>query len=127
MYNCVAATSYGMNKGNKGRKLGRKRDQRKALLKGLGEALILHERILTTEAKAKELRPFVEHMITKARSGSIAARRLIAQHFSPTVTKKLVDTIAPRYTQRPGGYTRIVKREARAHDAAKQAFIEFVK
>ncbi len=115
-----------MNKGKKGKKLSRKHDQRKALLKGLGEALILHERILTTEAKAKALRPFIEHMVTKARVSSLATRRLIAQHFSPTVTKKLVDTIAPRYAQRPGGYTRIVKREARAHDAAKQAFIEFV-
>lgn len=116
-----------MRKGKKGRKLNRKTGQRKALLKSLGEALILHERILTTEAKAKELRPFIEHVITKARHESLATRRLIAQRFSPAATKKLVDVIAPRYAQRPGGYTRIIKRVARAHDAARQAFIEFVK
>lgn len=116
-----------MNKGKKGRKLSRETGQRKALMKSLGEALIIHERILTTEAKAKQLRPFIEHMITRARSGSVATRRLLAAHFSPATTKKLVDTIGPRYAQRPGGYTRIVKREARAHDAAKQAFIELVK
>ena len=119
-----------MNKGKKGRKLGRKRDVRRALLRDLGRALVLHEHINTTEAKAKELRPFIERWVTKARGADtergVAVRRNLARYFGADVVKKLTEEIAPRYKERPGGYTRIIKRAPRHGDAALRARIEFV-
>jgi len=112
----------------KGRTLGRKVGPRKALLKNLAKSLILHEKIETTEAKAKELRPFIEKLITQARTPGIHSYRLIMRKLADNlVTDKLVKEIAPKYKGRAGGYTRIVKTGLRAGDAAKMAVIELVK
>ncbi|MBI2625214.1 MAG: 50S ribosomal protein L17 [Candidatus Nealsonbacteria bacterium] len=115
-----------MKKGKKGRKLSREKDQRKALLKALISALILADRIKTTEAKAKEIRPFVEKFITRAKKGDLTSRRLLSRFFHKRVVKKLVDEIAPRYKDRRGGYARIVKLGQRRSDGARTAIIEFV-
>jgi len=117
-----------MRKLKQGRKLSRKSDQRKALLKALATALILRERIRTTEAKAKEVQRFVEKCVTRARSGSISSKRLLAKIFSPEILKKLVNEISPRYKERQGGYTRVIKLGPRIRgEAARMAFIEFIK
>ena len=108
------------------RKLSRKRDQRKALLKSLATALILKEKIKTTEAKAKEVSPFVEKFITKAKKGDLSSKRFISSFFAPAVVKKLADEIGPRYKERQGGYTRIIKLGQRKLDGAKMAIIELV-
>lgn len=115
-----------MNKNKSGRKFGRKRDQRKALLRSLARALILYEKIVTTEAKAKELRMYIEPMITKSKADSLTSRRHLARCFGDDVLKKLFSDIGPRYRERKGGYTRIVKRAPRKIDSAKMAVIEFV-
>lgn len=113
---------------NANRTFGRSKNQRKALLSGLAASLITHERIMTTEAKAKELRPTVEKMVTKAKEGSLANRRLLLadMYNNSTVVEKLVGTIAPRFAERAGGYTRIVKLTPRKSDASPMAVIEFV-
>jgi len=116
-----------MRKRKKGRKLSRERGQRKALLKGLARALFLHERIKTTEAKAKEVSSFAQKCITKAKKGDLPARRHLARFFSKEVVKKLVDDIGKRYKDRQGGYVRIVKLGPRKSDGAKMAIIELVK
>lgn len=116
-----------MRKRKRGRKLNRKRGPRKALLKALASALILHERIRTTEAKAKEISGFTEKFITRARKGDLNSRRLLARFFSPQIVKKLIDEVGPRYKGRPGGYTRIIKLGQRSSDGAKMAIIELVK
>ncbi len=116
-----------MRKRKRGRKLSRKRDQRQALLKSLASALILNERIRTTEAKGKELRPFVEKFITRTKKRDLASRRLLAKFFSRRVVKKLIDEIGPRYKERKGGYTRIIKLGPRKSDGAKMAIIELIK
>ena len=110
------------------RKLGREAGQRRALLRSLAHSLVLKESITTTEAKAKEVRPFVEKLLTRAISGTVAARRdvLSALGGDTKVTSKLFKTLAPRYGSRAGGYTRIVKKLQRKGDAAKMAVIEFV-
>ncbi len=110
----------------KGRKLSRKRDQRKALLKALLSSLFLNEKIKTTEAKAKEISSFAEKFITRSKSGDLAARRYLLRFFSPQIVKKLVEEIAPRYKERPGGYTRIIKLGPRESDGAKMAIIELL-
>lgn len=110
------------------RKFGRNKNQRHALLKGLMLALIAHGRIETTEAKAKELRPLIEKMITKANVGTLASRRLVISRLYNLTSEagRLVDTIAPKYKGRTGGYTRITKLPRRAGDASKMAVIEFI-
>lgn len=110
------------------RKLGRERDQRKALLQSLARSLVLHGRIKTTEAKAKELRPFIEQLITKAKKDTLASRRLVTERLgnAPRASKKLMETVAPQYKDRHGGYTRIIKLPIRTGDASRQAVIEFV-
>lgn len=115
-----------MKKAVKGRKFHRKKDQREALMRSLAEALIKNERIETTEAKAKELRPFIERLVTKSRNDTLHARRMLNRQFTGEVSEKLLKEIGPRYKERPGGYTRIVKRGVRTGDAAKRAIIEFV-
>lgn len=108
-------------------KLGRTVSQRKALFRHLATALFERERIETTEAKAMELRGVAEEMITLAKQNTLHARRqALAFLTSEDVTKKLFDTIAPRYTDRPGGYTRVLKLGPRKGDAAPMAIIELV-
>lgn len=110
------------------RAFGLPKDQRNALVRGLAVSLILKERIVTTEPKAKEIRPFVERMVTHARKGTLTAQRLVTSKLG---TGKhisfLMKTVAPRYKERAGGYTRIVKLPARKSDNAPMAVIEFVK
>jgi len=116
-----------MRKRKKGRKFSRKRDRRRALLKSLVTALFLQEKIKTTEAKAKEISGFAEKFITKAKKGDLATRRFLARFFSKRITKKLIEEIGPRYKERKGGYTRIVKLGLRKSNGAKMAIIELVK
>ncbi len=116
-----------MRKRKQGRKLSRKRDQRKALLRSLMSALFLHERIKTIETRAKEISRVAEKCITSARKGDVSTRRLLARSFTNETVKKLVDEIAPRYKERKGGYTRIIKLGPRKSDGAKMAIIELIK
>ncbi len=116
-----------MRKLNKGRKLSRRKGPRKALLKSLANNLFLHEKIKTTEAKAKELRPIAEKMITRAKKATVANRRALVLGLDVKIVKKLVDEIAPRYKERNGGYTRITKLGPRNSDGAHMVIIELVK
>ena len=116
-----------MKKKKQGRKFSREKDQRKALKKSLARSLFIHEKIKTTEAKAKEISPFVERLITKARKGDLASRRILLKYFSKTLSKKIIEQTAPRYKDRKGGYTRIIKLGPRKSDGAKMAYIELVK
>lgn len=116
-----------MKKRVAGRQFGRDKDQRRALFKGLAVALILNERIETTEAKAKTIRPIVEKLVTMARDDTEHHRRLVmARLGSEVATRKLFEAVAPRFDGQPGGYTRIYKLGARRGDAAPMALIEFV-
>ncbi len=111
----------------KGRQLSRTRSHKKATLRNLATSLFLHERIETTTAKAKELRPFAERLITLARRGDVHSRRLAAMKIQDRdVLGKLFDDIAPRYMERPGGYTRVLKLGNRKGDAAEMSLIELV-
>jgi len=116
-----------MRKRKKGRKLSRKRDQRKALLKTLATALLLKEKIKTTLAKAREISKFTEKFITLAKKNTLSSKRLLAKIFSQKIVKKLSNEIGPRYKDRPGGYTRIIKIGQRKSDGAKMAIIELIK
>jgi len=116
-----------MRKLNKGRKFSRKIGPRKQLFKSLANNLLLHEKIKTTEAKAKELRSVVEKMITRAKDANVANRRLLAKELTQVTVKKIVDEIAPKYKGRKGGYTRIIKLGPRDSDGAKMVIIELVK
>ena len=110
-----------------GRKLQRTSSHRAALFRNMAAALIKHEQITTTLAKAKELRPYVEKLITLAKKGGLSNRRLAhARLLDDTQLVKLFDTLAPRYADRNGGYTRIIKAGIRASDAAPIAIIELV-
>ena len=110
----------------KGRKFDRVRNQRRALLRGLAHSFLAHGRIQTTEAKAKELRPFVEHLITHAKTDTVAKKRLAARVVSPGIVKKLFET-GKRFGDVRGGYTRIIKMGQRRSDGAKMAIIELVR
>ena len=110
-----------------GRKLGRDSAQRKALYSNLACALIEHGRIKTTEAKAKEVRPIVEEMITLGKRGDLAAHRhAVAFLRSKESAHRLFSEVAPRFADRPGGYTRIVKIGPRQGDAALMVYLELV-
>jgi large subunit ribosomal protein L17 len=112
---------------NSGRKLQRTSSHRAALFRNMAAALIKHEQITTTLAKAKELRPYTEKLITLAKKGGLSNRRLAhARLLDETQLVKLFDTLAPRYADRPGGYIRIIKAGIRASDAAPMAIIELV-
>lgn len=115
-----------MKHGKKGRKLGRKKDVRRALIKALAVNFIRYEKIKTTEAKAKELRPFIERILSRAKEDKLSNRRLIIARVGEASAKKLFEKIAPKYKSRNGGYTRIVKLSPRKGDASKMAIIEFV-
>jgi len=116
------------------RKLGRRSDHRKSMLRNLVTDLIVHERITTTEMRAKEIRPIVEKMITFGKRGDLHARRQVATFVrrrdevdtDQDAIQKLFSDIAPRFKERQGGYTRILKLGTRQGDAAPMAIIEFV-
>jgi len=110
-----------------GRKLQRKSGHRAALLRNLATALVKHEQIITTTPKAKELRPYVEKLITLAKRGGLSNRRLAMSRLGDeTQLKKLFDVLAERYSDREGGYTRVIKAGIRSSDAAPVAIIELV-
>ena len=110
-----------------GRKLGRTTAHRVALLRNLTTQLFANEKIRTTLAKAKELRPFAERLVTISKRGTLHARRQVMRHIhDQTVVSKLFDTLSARYDQRPGGYTRIIKLGPRRGDNAEMALIELV-
>ena len=111
----------------KGRKFGRERDQRKALRKVLVSNLILKEKIKTTEAKAKETSRIIEKFITKAKKNDLTTKRFLNRYLSKKVAKKLIEEIIPRYKERKGGYTRIIKLGLRKSDRAKIAIIELIR
>ena len=110
-----------------GRKLQRTSAHRAALFRNMSAALIKHEQITTTLAKAKELRPYVEKLITLGKKGGLSNRRLAhARLLDDAQLGKLFDELAPRYASRNGGYTRVIKAGIRASDASPMAVIEFV-
>lgn len=109
-------------------KLGRDAAHRKALLRNLSRQLIEHERIKTSQPKAKAVKPEIERMVTIARRGDLHSRRLLLSRLGQDkfTVHKLVEEIAPRYAERPGGYTRIVKLGPRRSDSAEMVYLEFV-
>jgi large subunit ribosomal protein L17 len=110
-----------------GKKLGRDSAHRKALYANLACSLIEHGRIRTTEAKAKAVKPFAEQMITLGKRGDLSARRqAVAELRSQDIVKRLFDDVAPRFADRPGGYSRIVKLGPRQGDAADMVYLELV-
>ncbi len=110
-----------------GRQLGRTASHRRAVLRNMAASLFVHERVVTTEAKAKELRPYAERLITWARRGDLHARRQVERHLKERqVTGRLFAEIGPRFAGRPGGYTRIVKLGHRSGDGAEMARIELL-
>lgn len=115
-----------MRHSNKNRKLSRVKKTRVALLNSLARSLVLHEKIKTTEPKAREIRAFVEKLVTKGKKATVASRRDITIVIGKEATKKVVDTLAKKYESRTGGYTRIIKAGARKSDGSKMAIIEFV-
>jgi large subunit ribosomal protein L17 len=116
-----------MRHARSGWKLGRDSAHRKALYSNLAGALIEHGRIKTTQAKAKAVKPFAEQMITLGKRGDLAARRkALAELRSPEVVSHLFAEIAPRFAERPGGYTRIIKLGQRQGDAAEMVYLELV-
>ncbi len=112
---------------NKGRKFSRMRGQRRAFIQGLEQNLIMENRIITTEARAKEIKPKVEKLVTLAKKNNLASMRLLLTRLPKEAALKLYYEIAPKYKERKGGYLRIIKTSNfRKRDAAKQAIIEFV-
>ena len=111
----------------KGRKLGRKTGNRRALLMNLASQMITHKRIKTTDAKAKELRTFIEPLITLAMKNDLHSRRMVLRKLpNKNIVRTLFDDVASKYIDRPGGYTRIVKLGYRDNDRAPVSIIEFV-
>lgn len=109
------------------KKLGRTSEHRLATLNNMATALFRHERIETTLGKAKALRPYAERLITRARIDTVHSRRLVARALKDrSVVKHLFDDIAPRFTDRPGGYLRIVRTSPRRGDGAEMAIVELV-
>lgn len=116
-----------MRHGVSGRKFDMPTGHRKALFRGLMRSLILHERITTTTPRAKEIRPMVEKLITLGKRGDVHARRLAMQRLpDKDVVERLFKEVAPKYADRPGGYTRITKVGKRLGDGAEMAVIELV-
>ena len=114
----------------KGRKLNRTSSHRKSLMSNMSCSLVKHKRIITTEPKAKELRSFIERLITYAKKGDVHGRRLIMKKIKGKLKKEisnlLIHEIAPNYMDRNGGYTRIIKLNNRKNDNARMSLIEFV-
>lgn len=111
----------------KHRKFGRPADFRKAFLWNLVNALVMKERIKTTEARAKEIRSFVEKAISRAKNDTLANRRLLLRRYNPKTVNKLFLNLGPRFKERNGGFCRIMKLELRKNDGAKMVLIELVK
>jgi large subunit ribosomal protein L17 len=111
---------------NANRKFGRERNQRVALMKSLAYALATEGKIKTTEEKAKELRPYIEKLITLGKKDTQAVRRMLDARVGKIAGKIIATELSPKYKERAGGYTRITKMVRRASDGAKQAVIEFV-
>ncbi len=111
----------------KNRKFGRTADYRKRFLWNLAVNLIVKERIRTTEARAKEVRSLVERAVTRAKSDTLANRRLLLRFMIAKAVNKLFKELSPRFKERKGGYTRIIKMEKRKNDGAEMVLIEFVK
>ena len=110
-----------------GRKLGRKTAHRKALMSNLASALITHKRIKTTDAKAKELRVYIEPLVTYAKKGDLHSRRQVLKKIRhKSIVRELFDNIGPTFSNRNGGYTRIIKLGFRDNDCAPISMIEFV-
>lgn len=110
-----------------GRKLGRKTAHRKALMSNLASALITHKRIKTTDAKAKELRMYIEPLVTFAKEGDLHSRRQVLKKIRhKSIVRELFDNIGPTFSNRNGGYTRIIKLGFRDNDCAPISMIEFV-
>ncbi len=115
-----------MDHGKRHRKFGREIKQRNALMRSLAVAFITHQRITTTQAKAKELRPMIEKMITKSKRPSLATTKLLSQELPPDAVTKLIKEIGPKFASRAGGYTRIRSLAPRMSDGATMAIIELV-
>ena len=111
---------------NANRKFGREKNQRVALLRSLAYSLVLKGKIKTTEPKAKELRPYVEKLITLGKKQTLASRRLLERRGGAGAAKKIAGTLSTTYKERAGGYTRITKLTQRVSDGSKMAVIEFV-
>jgi len=111
----------------KGRIFGRTKKQRSALLRDLVKSLIQHERITTTEAKAKSLRPAVEKIITRGKKNTLAVNKYLHSFLGNKAAKKISGVLSPRYHSHPGGYTRIIKLAPRKSDGSPMAIIELVK
>ena len=110
----------------KGRQFKRNKSQKKALLKHLAEAIILHEKITTTTAKAKELSVYVEKLITIAKKQNLASAKAVHSKIADQAAKKLIRDISKKYEERNGGYTRVIKIGERKGDIAEMSIIEFV-
>jgi len=111
----------------KGARLGGSASHEKAILRNLSRSLITHGRVVTTHAKARKLRPYVERLVTKARKGTLHHRRQVLSELGDrSIVHRLFADVAPRMAERPGGYTRILKLAQRRGDAADMAIIEFV-
>lgn len=112
----------------KGKKFGRKRDQRRQLFRSLARSIILHERISTTEARAKAVRPYLEKLVTRAKTDTLPNRRLLLAelHNDSATVQKLITTLGTRYAERKGGYVRILKVTPRQGSGRSSAIIEFV-
>jgi large subunit ribosomal protein L17 len=109
------------------RKLSRTQGHKRALFRSLVTAVVLNGKIRTTEAKAKSIKPMIDHMITLGKRGDLHARRQVAAYLTkPEAVSKLFDEVAPKYSDRNGGYTRILKLDVRRGDAAPMALIELV-
>lgn len=108
------------------RVFGREMQQRKAFVKGLLTALVSHGRIRTTEARAKTLKTEADKLVTRAKKGTLASRRLLLRHVGPDAAAKLAKEIAPKFAERHGGYTRVIKLGPRMSDGSPMAMIEFV-
>ena len=112
--------------GNKKKQLSRNKNQRNALIKTLAVSLIKYEKIQTTETKAKVLKPFIEKLITKGKENNLSAQKLIASRLGAISASKIIKVLSPKYKDRNGGYTRVIKIKTRLSDGTSMSHIEFI-
>ncbi|MFC1595020.1 50S ribosomal protein L17 [Patescibacteria group bacterium] len=110
----------------KGRKFGRVRKQRRGFLSSLASNLIIYEKVHTTEARAKSVKPYIDKLVSKAKKGDLSSRRMVEAVISKRATKKLFSDIAPKFKERKGSVVRIIKIAKKRSDAAKMCVIEFI-